>query len=239
MSTPEQQPPEVNPERPPVQPPPDEDGSLVPALLSVYAAYLAWRAAHTSLPTRTAQVVSALGLVQLIGGPLVLLAARAMDWQRQTAGRAGDEFWAHVDEGTAAGVNAGLQAIAEALIWTDQHAPDGAVPPTRDSGVDPGNGPLVPTASDPPEGLAGMVALAVANAARYAVARAAGWNSKRWISQRDDRVRHTHMVLDGKTVPVPAVFTSPSGAKLRYPGDPRAPMSERAGCRCFLTFARR
>jgi hypothetical protein len=55
-----------------------------------------------------------------------------------------------------------------------------------------------------------------------------------WHSAHDDRVRHTHQVLDGETVPFGGTFHSPSGAMLRFPGDPRAPTAEIVGCRCWL-----
>ena len=60
--------------------------------------------------------------------------------------------------------------------------------------------------------------------------------TKIWRSAGDSRVRHTHRVLNGKGVGVDDVFISPSGAVLRYPGDPRAPISETSGCRCHVTY---
>lgn len=57
---------------------------------------------------------------------------------------------------------------------------------------------------------------------------------KIWRSARDARVRDTHRALDGKTVPFDGLFQSPSGAFLRFPGDPQAPASERIRCRCWL-----
>lgn len=55
----------------------------------------------------------------------------------------------------------------------------------------------------------------------------------KWRSAGDNRVRHTHSVMNGQIVPVGTAFLSPSGASLRYPGDPRAPAHERIMCRCW------
>jgi hypothetical protein len=55
-----------------------------------------------------------------------------------------------------------------------------------------------------------------------------------WKSAGDLRVRHTHMGLNNDTAGLNERFTSPSGARLLYPGDPSAPASERIGCRCIV-----
>lgn len=60
--------------------------------------------------------------------------------------------------------------------------------------------------------------------------------TKTWRDAGDSRVRHTHRVLNGQAVGIDEVFQSPSGALLRYPGDPRAPISEISGCRCRLEY---
>lgn len=60
--------------------------------------------------------------------------------------------------------------------------------------------------------------------------------TKKWLSVGDDHVRHSHQVLNGKTVPYDGVFTTPSGAMLRYPHDPRAPAWETIMCRCFMNI---
>ncbi|MGK9264667.1 phage head morphogenesis protein [Sinorhizobium meliloti] len=60
--------------------------------------------------------------------------------------------------------------------------------------------------------------------------------TKVWRSAGDSRVRHTHRVLNGKSVGMDEVFQSPSGALLRFPGDPRAPIFEISGCRCRLEY---
>lgn len=60
--------------------------------------------------------------------------------------------------------------------------------------------------------------------------------TKRWRSAADGRVRHTHRVLNGNSVGFYEAFQSPSGATLRFPGDPEAPISETSGCRCTMEY---
>lgn len=48
--------------------------------------------------------------------------------------------------------------------------------------------------------------------------------------------RDGHQALDGLEQPIGGVFTNPfTGERLRYPGDPEAPVSETANCRCVVT----
>lgn len=54
-----------------------------------------------------------------------------------------------------------------------------------------------------------------------------------WRSAHDARVRDTHMAMDGQRRSNGEKFVSPSGARLRFPGDPEAPADERIGCRCI------
>ncbi|MFG1413467.1 phage minor head protein [Xanthobacter sp. VTT E-85241] len=58
--------------------------------------------------------------------------------------------------------------------------------------------------------------------------------TKIWRSAGDNKVRHTHTVLNGQKVPFRGIFVSPSGARLRYPGDPNAPAREIVACRCHV-----
>jgi hypothetical protein len=60
--------------------------------------------------------------------------------------------------------------------------------------------------------------------------------TKTWRSAGDGRVRHTHRVLNGKSVGIDGLFQSPSGAMLKHPGDPSAPVSEISGCRCWCEY---
>jgi hypothetical protein len=230
------QPPDDRQQSAPVDsPPPDEDSALLPAILAAYAAYLAWRGAHSAPPTGWRQISLAIGLRGLIGDQLGMVAARAFRWQQSVSGRSGDDLWNTVNEAVKAGIEAGIQTIAEALIWTETHATD--VPSTRDIGTS--GEATAPTRSNPPTLLAQMAAQAVVNATIHAAAAAAGWTGKMWRSQEDSRVRDTHRALDRTSVPMDEPFVSPSGAKLRFPGDPRAPIDEVANCRCFLKLSRR
>lgn len=57
--------------------------------------------------------------------------------------------------------------------------------------------------------------------------------TRTWHTAGDDRVRDTHAAMNGQKVGFFADFVSPSGARLRYPGDPNAPAAERVACRCW------
>jgi hypothetical protein len=60
--------------------------------------------------------------------------------------------------------------------------------------------------------------------------------TKHWRSAGDNRVRHTHRVLNGTAVGFDEEFISPSGAHVRFPGDSAAPISETSGCRCSVEY---
>lgn len=57
-----------------------------------------------------------------------------------------------------------------------------------------------------------------------------------WRSASDARVRHTHRALNAESVGLDEAFVSPSGARLRFPGDTSlgAPASEIVNCRCVV-----
>jgi hypothetical protein len=56
-----------------------------------------------------------------------------------------------------------------------------------------------------------------------------------WNSTRDTRTRETHRAMNRQVRPYGVAFDSPSGAQLRYPGDPLAPADEVINCRCHKT----
>jgi hypothetical protein len=64
---------------------------------------------------------------------------------------------------------------------------------------------------------------------------ASGVKRVEWQAYTDGRSgsRH-HERMDGVIIEVGDVFRLPSGAKLRYPGDPLGPISETVNCRCTV-----
>lgn len=65
--------------------------------------------------------------------------------------------------------------------------------------------------------------------------KATGVQQIEWIARTDGRSgdRH-HELQNGKTVKIGELFTMPSGVRMRYPADPRGPISENANCRCTI-----
>jgi hypothetical protein len=56
-----------------------------------------------------------------------------------------------------------------------------------------------------------------------------------WLAHTDGKSgARRHHEMNGKRVPMGEKFTMPSGAELRYPGDPSGPRSETINCRCTL-----
>jgi len=53
-----------------------------------------------------------------------------------------------------------------------------------------------------------------------------------WDATGDMRTRRTHAIMDSQSVGLNEDFVSPSGAKLRYPGDPKGGGAETINCRC-------
>lgn len=63
----------------------------------------------------------------------------------------------------------------------------------------------------------------------------AGKAKKMWVSQRDGKVRHTHRLADGQTVPIKAYFAV-GNSRLLYPTDPDGEPEEIVNCRCHLKY---
>lgn len=56
-----------------------------------------------------------------------------------------------------------------------------------------------------------------------------------WRTARDERVRPSHRRMEGQQRPDGQPFRSGDGNSLRFPGDPLAPVSDTARCRCVRT----
>lgn len=74
--------------------------------------------------------------------------------------------------------------------------------------------------------------------AQEELAPALGFTHKRWVSERDSRVRTEHRGLDGKVVRLATPFQTSSG-NIRYPGDVSAPVHLWINCRCSLEWLTR
>lgn len=83
------------------------------------------------------------------------------------------------------------------------------------------------------------LANALRNRSELDTARAVGVTHTQWLSRRDARVRHTHVLADGQVRPVGEGFAV-GGFSLEFPGDPTdlpASWGEIANCRCGLIMA--
>ena len=58
---------------------------------------------------------------------------------------------------------------------------------------------------------------------------------KTWIATRDKRTRHTHTLVNGRTIPFHEQFIV-GGAVMDRPHDPTSPPSEVINCRCVLGY---
>lgn len=56
-----------------------------------------------------------------------------------------------------------------------------------------------------------------------------------WLTAHDARVRDSHESMEGQMQPFGEPFVSGKGNHLRFPGDPDAPIDDRAQCRCAKT----
>lgn len=58
--------------------------------------------------------------------------------------------------------------------------------------------------------------------------------TREWSTAHDGRVRSSHRAMQGQTRKIGESFETGDGVLLRYPGDPAAPASETAQCRCCI-----
>lgn len=58
---------------------------------------------------------------------------------------------------------------------------------------------------------------------------------KEWASLEDDRVRPTHAAANGQLQQIHRPFTV-GASSMMFPGDPTAPIGERANCRCTALY---
>lgn len=80
------------------------------------------------------------------------------------------------------------------------------------------------------------------NKIEYAEAKADGKTKKTWHTERDLRVRKTHVPLEGQTIPIDGVFNV-GGVKMKFPKDMETDpgnlnlLRETANCRCTVAYS--
>lgn len=84
--------------------------------------------------------------------------------------------------------------------------------------------------------VAASVVTTLTNSFNESIASLLGFDSKRWYTRLDRKVRPSHRMLEGDVVPLQDSFQLPSGMSIRFPGDPAAPLTETAGCRCRVGY---
>lgn len=233
---------------------------LRPTIQTAITAAQAAGAAGRPLSGSTEAVLKAVGLASLTEGILAALALQSLDRWTRSYGGSGQAsrsrraaLWQTRDAAADTGAQAGADRLAQALADISRHAHDdrvnrtraGLTPVSAPPGVPSVPAPGAPTTEKPPyqftdaDGLASAVAVSTKESAKFAAASQAGWGYKTWVDSHDHRVRTTHKILGSKSydnhrVPIDVPFLSPSGAKLRYPGDPEAPIEETIHCRCHM-----
>ncbi len=99
------------------------------------------------------------------------------------------------------------------------------------------SGNMGETTGTPAEAIARVAetdSVRIYNEAKLDTAKANGAKEKTWRTMEDNRVRDTHVLLDGVTVPIDGYFYTYTGAKAQAPsqfGD----AAEDVGCRCWIT----
>lgn len=75
------------------------------------------------------------------------------------------------------------------------------------------------------------------NYVEYKDAKSKGYTKKRWLTEKDDRVRLTHELVDEKTVDIDGLFLV-GDSLMRFPHDTEydADPSEIINCRCVCTY---
>ena len=88
--------------------------------------------------------------------------------------------------------------------------------------------------------LAANEANSVLNQTDFDNAIASGYKRKQWLTEMDDKVRPTHIELEGKTIPINDLFVVGS-AIMRFPHDYEMASGhpeELASCRCAVAYLR-
>lgn len=230
---------------------------MIPVLLTILAAYLA---AKPSVEGPWQTVAASMNLADRAGNALTNAAERAVE--QAVRGHAGQALEKHRAQAIEAGREAGLHELVEVLKaisypatpvpagrGSKQLVPGGAITAPPRAVTSTPEILKVPSSPAVPKELRSRItpaelratalnlAQAIGNTAVNTAATLAGWD-KTWHSQLDGRVRSSHAALNGVRISAGESFHTQGGIALRYPHDPKAPLSEVAGCRCWFNVAK-
>lgn len=202
---------------------------------------------HDAMEDALGAALTAILLAWLLPGPSSFFGVGKATWSGQLEARLGLTLSNFIqrsasDLASASDIAGASVAAAEASAetytrvmgalerWSEvtmhhlaKSAPDGEQPPAA----------TIQTAA---ENLARSIANYAKNDARDETAGRLGAVWSIWKTRHDDRVRRTHEGLDYAQVPFGGRFVTDTGAMLRFPGDPEAPLEETMGCRCHLAY---
>ena len=102
------------------------------------------------------------------------------------------------------------------------------------------NGEMGETTGTPAEAIARVAdtdSVRIYNEAKLTVAKGNGAKTKTWHTMEDNKVRDTHVVLDGVTAPIDGYFYTYTGERAQAPGQ-FGSASEDVNCRCYLKFSK-
>jgi hypothetical protein len=83
--------------------------------------------------------------------------------------------------------------------------------------------------------LSETIVTSFAESVKADAAASTGLDAKQWVTRKDDRVRSSHVVLEGEVQRIGQPFVTIGGA-LQHPGDRTAPLQLWINCRCSLRY---
>lgn len=226
----------------------EDAGSLVPAITAILTAAAAYAATNKAVSDAVDMIDNALGITAKAGAVLTNIAMKMV-----TAQIAATRSRAEKAELSLAATTAVPRAVDDAVTVIARSAAavlDKQRQVLRKTGRTKVSAPGMiftddlPGDSDDPKTVARRAAQTVRNSAVFNLAEQVPFTyRKTWHDVGDARVRATHAFLGSPkyefhTVDLGDKFVTIAGNRLRFPGDPLAPIEETAHCRCWLTIAR-
>lgn len=251
------QPPQQQQQTPPVPPEvaslEEDSNSILPAVIAVLAAAVAFSAAGKVLSGSLKTIARVIGLPALIGAALAAVAQRAIMKQIGAARsqRVREALTEAMEDAIEKAVEDGYDTLAQAVEHVvDMQRRAARRPASKLKTSAPGEAfedvdeVIKPSPHfEDPKVLAKRTAQTVRSAAVQHVATgASGLDFRKvWHSVNDNRVRPSHAFLGSPkyefhSIGINEQFVTIHGNTLMFPGDPVAPIEETARCRCWMTI---